>query len=270
MNLQLSVMNKFKHIIYLALAIFFLALSFNLFQAPNGLVTGGVTGIVLILNQVLGVDIPSTTLVINGLFLLAGYIFLGKSFFFKTVLGSLLFYPLFLKLIPEVAISSDMLVNALCGGIFMGIGISFLYISSGSSGGTSLLSRILIKYVNIPFAFAIFLFDGTIILIGFIIFGIDSGVYALIVVAISTLIANYIEQWFSSYNQVLIIGDNANLKANAKMVIEPDGSVVTIQAGTYLCIMRSRTVNRFKQELLSLDNQVIIIVSESKVDIIKQ
>lgn len=243
-------MKRFKTIIYLAIAIFFLSLSFNLFQAPNGLVTGGVTGIVLILNEQFNVDIPHTTLLINATFLLLGYLFLGKEFFFKTVLGSIVFYPFFLGVIPEVSVSSDMLVNALLGGIIMGVGVSFLFLSKGSSGGTSLLSRILIKYVNIPFATAIFLFDGTIILFGFAIFGIESGVYALIVVATSTLIANYIEQKFSSFNQLILINNEPTVNNVIIEMLEESESIVSLQDNMYLCVLNACSISGFKTNLL--------------------
>lgn len=208
-------MTKRKSIFCLAIAIFLFSLSFNVFQVENGLVTGGVTGIVLILNKIFNVDIPTTTFIINLSFLILGYIYLGKGFFFKTVLGSLVFYPFFLAIIPVCKISNDMLVNALCGGALMGIGISFLLISGGSSGGTSLLSRILNKYTKIPFSICIFLFDGSIILTGFIVFGIDKGVYALIFVLTSTLISNKFEKNIFTKKQLIIVS-----KLNVKKILE--------------------------------------------------
>lgn len=92
-----NILLAIRNILFLAIAIFLFSLSFNLFQAPYGLVTGGVTGIVLILNKLLNANIPHTTLIINTSFLIAGFYFLGQNFFLKTVLGSILFYPFFLS-----------------------------------------------------------------------------------------------------------------------------------------------------------------------------
>lgn len=265
MNVQLL---KFRShalkIIFLAIAIFFFSLSFNIFQEPNGLVTGGVTGIVLVLHELFNVKIPLTTLIINVSFLIFGLIFLGKTFFLKTILGSIVFYPLFLEILPNTQVSQDMLVNAVLGGILMGIGIVFLYISGGSSGGTSLLARILTKYINIPFAIAIFLFDGTIIFMGFLVFGIDKGVYALIFVFTSTFISNYVEYKLSSTNQLIIDSSNYQIKNYLEKDECCDIIEIVVSSPIYICKVLDKDTNRVVKEILSIDKNASVLVTAIK------
>lgn len=265
MSLQLlKIKEQGLNIICLAVAIFFFSLSFNLFQEPNGLVTGGVTGIVLVLHELFGVKISFATLLINLSFLALGLIFLGRSFFFKTVLGSIVFYPLFLEYLPNMQVSSDLLVNAVLGGILMGIGIVFLYISGGSSGGTSLLARITTKYIRIPFSIAIFFFDGTIILIGFIVFGIDTGVYALIFVFTSTFIANFFEEKLSTVNQLII--DSTDARIREYFVADTGCTIIECieRSPVYICKVAGRDTKKVKQEILSIDSSASILITQIK------
>lgn len=257
-------MNNFKTIFYLAIAIFFFSLSFNLFQEPSGLVTGGVTGIVLVLHQLFDVKISLTTLLINSIFLVLGFIFIGKEFFFKTVLGSILFYPLFLEILPNVKLSDDLLVNAVLGGILMGVGIAFLYVSGGSSGGTSLLARILIKYVKIPFAIAIFIFDGSIILSGFIVFGIDKGVYALIFIFTSTFISNFFESKLSSKNQVLVHSDDSKIRDY--LFTQDCCTIIEFGADENIFIFSipDRLTKKIEKDILNIDKDSKILISQIK------
>ncbi|WOO86795.1 YitT family protein [Mollicutes bacterium LVI A0039] len=255
-------MNKLKTVLFLAIAIFLFSLSFNVFQTENGLVTGGVTGIVLVLNKLFAVPIPQATLIINTSFLILGFICLGKSFFFKTVLGSIVFYPLFLSIIPVFSVSDDMLVNALCGGAIMGIGISFLLVSGGSSGGTSLLSRILVKYTTVPFSIAIFIFDGLIITAGFLVFGVDRGVYALIFVITSTIISNYFETNYFKVQQVMVISSNDlreqlnEINLEVQMIFQSNSKEMSI------FVIKQNQVKLIKQQIQAIDRDAQIIISD--------
>lgn len=195
-------MKYIKQILLLAIAIFLFSFSFNLFQVENGLVTGGVTGIVLILNGLFALDIPRTTLLINASFLILGLLILGRTFFLKTILGSLFFYPFFLSVIPVTLVFNNIFINVIACGLFMGVGIFCLLLSGGSSGGTSLICRILIKYTNIPFPKGILLIDGSIIICGFFMFGLQNGILSLMIVFISTNTARLLEKKYNSYVQV--------------------------------------------------------------------
>lgn len=250
-----------KTVMYLGIAIFFMSLSFNLFQAPNGLVTGGVTGIVLVLNGLFKVSIPSTTFIINAIFLILGLYFIGKDFFFKTILASLLFYPFFLSVIPSFRVSDDMVVNGVLGGIILGVGVVFLYLSKGSSGGTSVLARIMIKYINIPFAIALFIFDGTIIFFGFLVFGINAGVYALITTGVSTVLANLVEIRLTCTYQVLVNSQNESLASEIAKFKNIE--VLNLKDGNFICLVSRKTIKEFKQALEAEDENVKMLISKS-------
>lgn len=183
------------------------------------------------------------------------------------MLGSLVFYPFFLSVIPVVKVSEDMIVNTVLGGILVGIGVTFLYLSKGSSGGTSVLVRILIKYINIPFTIAAFIFDGTIICLGFVVFGLEAGVYALIMSGVSTMLVNTIESHLNRVYEVLI---NSKEDSIAHIISEfTDCEQIINKGGIYLCLVDYKVLHQFSQSLQLADANVKMFTKKSKLKQIK-
>ena len=131
------------------------------FLQPNDLASGGLTGLTTILDYATGGAIPMdlTYAVINVLLLIAGFLFLGKTFGFKTIyvlaLSSFLFWllpnyfgensPLGLNL--EV-VDKDLtkLMVAIVGAAMEAVGIGLILLRGGSTGGTDIVAMILNKY----------------------------------------------------------------------------------------------------------------------------
>ena len=77
------------------------ALAVKLFLLPSGLITGGTTGIALVMNHVAGVPVSLFVLVFNVVMLAAGYLLLGRTFAVTTVVSTFV-YPLSLELFNQV------------------------------------------------------------------------------------------------------------------------------------------------------------------------
>ncbi|MBQ7849800.1 MAG: YitT family protein, partial [Clostridia bacterium] len=71
---------------------FLYALSVKVFLLPTGLITGGTTGLAMIVERLTGLPVSVFVLVFNVLMLLLGWWLLGRAFALTTVVSSLL-YP---------------------------------------------------------------------------------------------------------------------------------------------------------------------------------
>jgi Uncharacterized conserved protein len=88
-------------LLMVAMGTFILALSVEWFILPFNILSGGVAGIAVSLEPLLGIDANITiNVLIVSLFLL-GTAFLGRDFALKTF-SSTLFYPLFLYLLQRL------------------------------------------------------------------------------------------------------------------------------------------------------------------------
>ena len=124
------------------------------FLQPNNLASGGLTGLTTILDYATQGRIPMdfTYALINVLLLVAGFLFLGKSFGFKTIyviaLSSLLFWllPEYFPSLEVVDPNLDKIMIVLIGGAMESVGIGMILLRGGSTGGTDIVAMILNKY----------------------------------------------------------------------------------------------------------------------------
>ena len=119
------------------------------FLIPNGLASGGLTGLCTIIQYGTGIPVGITYPVLNVVLLILGFLSLGKGFGFKTIyviaLTSILFdvLPQFSQL--EVMMDEKLLV-ALVGAFLESIGIGMVLLRGGSTGGTDILAMMINKY----------------------------------------------------------------------------------------------------------------------------
>ena len=119
------------------------------FLIPNGLASGGLTGLCTIIQYGTGIPVGWTYPIVNILLLLMGFLTLGKAFGVKTIyvigLTSLLFevLPSFPQL--EVLMEEKFLV-ALVGASMESVGLGLVLLRGGSSGGTDIIAMMINKY----------------------------------------------------------------------------------------------------------------------------
>src|SRR5690625_2363225 len=114
---------KIIELLMIVVGTFSFALAVNLFIIPNELGEGGVTGITIITYYLYGWSPGLVNLILNGILLIVGYRFLGRSTILYTIIATLLI-SLFLHLTMDWSIPSDeIIVNTIFGAIFSGAGI---------------------------------------------------------------------------------------------------------------------------------------------------
>ncbi|MBU3158762.1 YitT family protein [Clostridium frigoris] len=203
--------------VYIMIGATILAAGINMFFANLKLVTGGVSGLAIVIEYVFiknyGVDIPLwlTNIVVNIPLLaiaikLKGRAFVGKSMFAAAYLSFALFYTSFIP-VPKV----DLLIASIFGGVFVGIGLGFVLRASASTGGTDLAANIIKVYLkNVPIAKIILAIDSTIILLGAFVFGIEKAMYALISTYIVSKVIDSMLEGINFSKAVFIISDYSN------------------------------------------------------------
>lgn len=199
----------------------------NWFLAPNGIVTGGISGIGIILQSVSGLlfrfTIPLwlTTIVLNiPLFLISikqrGFGFAKKS---AVAVISLSIALAIVEHIPNpFFVGNDLLVSCIFGGALSGLGIGFVLRSSASTGGTDMLASIIrYRHPHFPIAKLMLGIDGLILLTGLFVFGADKAMYAIIAVFVSTRIVNNVLAGLHYAKAVFIISGESEAIAKAIM-----------------------------------------------------
>lgn len=136
--------------VLLTFGIVIYCLSWTSFLIPNGIASGGGTGLCTIIYFASNETIPVSTsfFILNAVLLILGFLALGKAFGMKTIYAILLSTVLF-DIFPKMDWVIDMdnkLLLAIVGGIIEAIGIGIVLLRGGSTGGTDIAAMIVNKY----------------------------------------------------------------------------------------------------------------------------
>ena len=146
-----------KRYFFLIVGCFLLAFAFNVFFEPNNIVTGGVSGIAIIIQKLFGVSTSTFVLIANVILLIISYLVLGKDSTKYSIIGSIL-YPLFLYLTKDISSLiqfnvDSMLLIVLFGAIINGLGSGLTFKYGFSTGGSDIICQIMSKYLKISMVF---------------------------------------------------------------------------------------------------------------------
>lgn len=179
MAISKNVFNQIKKILLIIIGSLMLSIATSIFYVPNDIVSGGMSGIGVILKNLFGWDHNVVITIATLVFYFIGFIFLGKKFALKTLcstivypLGSFLFTYIYDNNQQFLTVGSDVggiLIAAIFGGIFTGVGCGLTFLGGGSTGGVDIPSLIMQKYAKIRVSIVSFSMDFSIILCGFIV-----------------------------------------------------------------------------------------------------
>jgi len=273
--------NVFKRYLFLVIGCFLIAFAFNIFYSPNKLVTGGVAGISIVINDVFDISTSTFITITNVFLVILSYIFLGKEKTKYTIMGSLLF-PLFIYLTKDIVNLiqfevNNMLLIPLFGGLISGIGSGLIFKYGFSAGGTDILSQILSKYFKISIGNAskiiniiIIIGSGFFIAEGSNIYAWENVMYAIIAVYISTMILDKVLLGISNSKSFYVITEQEASIKNFLMnelnrgvtILEAKGGYTGKRKTVLLCAIPTKHYFLAKEGILEIDKKAIILIND--------
>lgn len=259
--------------VILGAAIFAAGIQF--FYRPAELVSGGVTGIAMIINYLTGAPIGVMMVVLNvPLFLIAlrhyGWRFLAGSLL--GLLASSAFIDLF-SLAP-VRITTEPLLAAIYGGIIDGLGLGLVFSTGNTTGGTDVVAKLIrgrFPYIN--FGTMILTLDALIIAAYALIFRkYDSAMYTVIAVYVATRVIDLVLYGASQSKLCHIISERSN-EIKAAIVEKLDRGVTVLQGkGAFsgqdkqilLCVVKQQQIVQIKRLVKGIDTRAFVIVTDTR------
>ena len=272
---SISKKTQTKRIIQFCIGCLLVAISYNLFLAPNKLVAGGVSGLATILKAIFGVEEYIVILISNLLLLIASYYFLGKEKTKATVLGSILF-PLFVKLTSNITYkididSSQLLLSAIFGGVIYGFGAGMIFKAGYTTGGTDIINQITSKYFKIGMGASMLYCDGLIILLSSFLFGATKLMYSIIILYIISIMSDRIILGISDSKAFYIITDEEQavkefiLKYlnHGVTVFNAKGGFAKEKQNVLMCVLPTKDYYRLKEGLSEIDPEAFFVVTDA-------
>lgn len=219
-----EIMLMIKNIFLVIIGTVILAFGTGVFLFPYNIITGGIAGISITLNnlipefEILGLksyDIY-VFVVTWGLFLI-GLFVLGKSFSLKTLISTIVYSPIFslsVRLVESNALNGffdisanygelSVLLGAVFGGAFVGVGCAIAFLGGGSTGGTDIIAFVICKWFKkFRSSVVIFIVDVAVVLAG--IFVIKDLTLSLLGIASAFICAIVIDKLFLGESQAFI------------------------------------------------------------------
>ncbi|MBK8988908.1 MAG: YitT family protein [Chloroflexi bacterium] len=242
-----------------------IAIGYVLFQIPNQIVAGGLSGIGIIVNSFTGWPLGLMYWVMNIPMLILGFLYLGRwAFLIRTLFAVTIFsflvdwLQVFLPtVVSPYPISNDLLLSTIYGGIVGGIGAGLLYRAGGTVGGTSVIGRILQQKTGLPLSQSYFYADGTIILAAGIVFGWEIALYGLLMMFINGIASDYMLEGPSTTRVATIITNHPEPVAKAIIHHLHRGASYWPITGGYTGVTRYMiTCTVYRSQVVDLKNTI--------------
>lgn len=206
---------KIKEYVLLTLGTLLVAIGIYFFKYTNNFTTGGVSGLSIILGSALPIITPGTyVLIINAIFLVLGFLILNKEFGIKTVYCSLLmslFVRIFEIIVPLTDPLTDQKFLELVYSIaFPAVGSAILFNYGASTGGTDIAAMILKKFTSLDIGKSLLCTDCLIAASSAIFFGMETGLYSLMGLAMKALLVDNVIESFNQKKSLMIITTKPN------------------------------------------------------------
>lgn len=140
-----------------------LAIGFKLFIIPHHLLSGGVSGISMLIGYSFQLNIEMLYFIINLPILIWGWFVIGRNFVLLSIV-SVVVTTWLMVLIPEFKLIQDPIIASVFGGVIIGVGTGISLRFGGSSGGIDIIGSIVTKNRDFPLGSVLFALNAIIVL----------------------------------------------------------------------------------------------------------
>lgn len=250
-----------------------MAAAIKMVYDPSSLVTGGVSGLAIIVKELAGVPLWVTNIVINVPLFIIAVMVKGWQFIKRTVAATV-GLSFFLYILPDISLQADdILLASLFGGVITGVGTGLVFMARSTTGGTDLMAAILQHYIrHLSVAQIMQVLDGLVVLAGAWVFGIQYALYALITVFVVSKTADAILEGMNFSKIAYIISDHPDEIAAAIMTklergvtgLEGTGMYSGVSKNVLFCVVSRKEIVQVKDIVSQVDEKSFVIVTDAR------
>ena len=249
------------------------ALGIVMFVLPEGLITGGSTGLALVFYHQFGLPIQVFVSVFNVAMFIWGAVVLGKKFALTTIVSTF-YYPFILSVLQGIPglgqMTDDKLLAVLFAGLMIGGGIGIVLRAGASTGGMDIPPLVLNKKLGLPVSATMNVMDTTILLFQMIFADREIVLYGILLVLTYTSVLNKVLLMGESRMQVKIVSQYHE-KINAAIATQLDRGVTLFKSTTgylkhdgyvVMSVVTHRELVQLNRLIQEIDPQAFIVINE--------
>lgn len=250
------------------------AAGFAFFLQPNDMSPGGISGLSLVVVELLGFgSVGTLSILINLPLFILGGLKIGKQFFAGSLLGMIL-SSLLIDIFASLGLPAvEPLMGVIYGGVVCGFGLGVVFVSGTSTGGSDILVRLLkLHYRNVPIGQISICFDAVVVLLTGLVFqDLNKALYTGITVFLCGKVVDAVVYRFDYSNVALIISREYEAIAHAIGVKLDRGATFLHGEGSYshrdtkvvLAAVKKQQITELKELVMEIDPSAFVIVQEA-------
>lgn len=253
---------------------FVISIGISLFLLPNQLSSGGIAGIGTIIYYLLKIPMGTTIILLNIPLFLISILKIGKSFFVKSLIGTIslsIFIDCLDKFKP---LTQDRFLACIYGGIIIGVGTAIILKVNSSTGGTDMVTYIAKKYKpSIKTGNIIFIIDIIIVTLNMFFFReIEIGLYSGIAIYLMGKIIDILFEGIDFTKLIFIVSKKSEEIAEKIGKSIERGTTGIYGKGMYtneerlilMCAVTRRDVSKVTEIAKKIDKNSFIIITNSR------
>lgn len=246
------------------------AFSIEEFLSPNRIFDGGVTGASMILVSRIPVSLGIMVVILNIPFFIVGYRRLGRIFIVKSLIAIITF-SISLSIFESMEqITRDPLLATIFGALFLGCGVGLVLKAGGCLDGTEIVGILVSRKSAFSTGRVVLLINIVIYFIAGLVFGIDSGMYSMVMYFITSKVIDIVGSGMNGAKAVMMITTDGRKAADE--IYNRLGRTVTFLRGEGLvsgsgkdvlyCVVTRAEISELRMIVKSLDASSFTAVTD--------
>lgn len=255
---------------------FLYAVSVEMIIVPAGLVTGGVTGVSVMIGKSLGIKTSYLVLAFNIILFILGTLFLGRKFMITTITSTIL-YPAELFICETFlkdcgifdSILEDKYLCIVVAGVLIGIAVGFIVRIGASTGGSDIPPLIVTKLTGFPIGTGMLITDALLIAVQIVSYNLKDIAYGVIIVVIYSVIIDKISMMGAGSVQISVLSSHGDEIRKAILTdLDKGVTLLSVTRGMsgekdkmVMSVIHKRQVSRAKRLIIDIDPNAFIIIT---------
>ena len=249
------------------------SLGFNLFLIPSHLLSGGLSGIAIVLYYWAEWPIGVQLLIYNLPILYLAYRFFGKLYAVDTIVGTVFFSIAVdaTSFVVQYELVHDVMLNAIFGGVLAGIGFGIVFKADANTGGLDVLGAIVKKYYSIDMGTVIFVLNMLVIALSVVMFNLETALFTLVSIYVTAELTNRVAAGLNRKKYIILVSNQSEAIGEAVMERMQRGVTYLDGRGGFLrehkdilfIVVSLTQVSRVKSIANEFDPEAFMIVSDT-------
>lgn len=249
------------------------SLGYNLFLIPAHLLTGGISGIAIVIYYLTGLPVGAQNFVYNLPILYLAYRVFGRHYAFDTIFGTVVLSVLLdlTHFVVDWNVCANIVLNSVFGGVLTGIGFGMVFRVNANTGGLDVVGAVVKKYYAIDMGTVIFVLNFLIVAGSAFVCTLEEMLFTFISIYVIAELTNRVAAGLNREKSIVIISGEAEKICNDIMenvhrgvtYLDGRGGLTKEPRAILFAVVSLTQVGRVKTIVRHHDPQAFMIVSDT-------